>query len=1758
MTKSKTPTTRKGGTGGQRSAATLRSTSGVGFEFEDLISAWLQVKMLAGEPTPAVGGGGTQIQAQVSALGWHIDDLLLSAVHGDGAMGHLAISAKGNLQVTAAGLPADFVERAWEQWRASNGPMVRRTDALALVTRGTHAVFDPTWKEVKDACLGSDIALALSRIQNNVKQLKLFNRVRKSAGTPADATDEETVELIRHLYVLPVDFQLDHSEFASQAIAQCRQLLASGTLADAEAVWKSLVNIAADVRMRRGTLKLADLWSQLRKQYSLRDHPDFARDWRTLADITGDYKAHIETELPSGFSLARSDVKAKLEVAIKANLVTVVMGESGTGKSALAKSVLDERFSLWTQVWLGPDDLRTALSAARRGLLPLQHELGLTLNASKNSNNILVLDSAERIDRAEFGLIRKLTQSLLPATSEPNDAPWRIIIITQTQSWVETAETMLAGRSAEPIELSALQESDVNSALWATPSLGWLTGHRQTVSTLTNLRTLAWVVKAGPALGSNASGLASHTAIADRLWDYWTDRAADIQALMMRLAKREAEFERSFPLTNLDPAESAVFSRRPKALPLRLNRRTNHVEFEHDLAADWARFQFLKQIAHNTAQWVALAENPLWTNALRMLGQFLLRQPAGGRTAWDDAFEGAKTNTLPLAGDILLDALCLDPEAERLLTERVGLLLADNANNLTRMLIRFRHIATLPMAGASGTDSLLGLYMEARFRSIIVGRWPPVLRFLVAQRDKLGDLVSPALAKLCETWLNGTPRELEGGGAVPWRKEVTEIALRMARTVQFEKGAGVMYLMDELVLYTAPLAGAADMATEVSAWALEMAGRRKIADDVAARIASARCQQAKERAERLKSDPAFREREKERHAAPVMIGSSREKLPPWPLGAKRRVDTDFRKSCLKDSGLLPLMRATPSVAAEVLLALIIEDEPYHEYGSRRFEIELGLEFAQDGYPAIFWKSPFFQFFQIAPNEALGALIALVNFCTERWLAEVGKGHQGSVPGVTLQMGDGTAKHFVGTSDVFDWTQAISNHNGNLFSALDALERWLTLQLDAGADIAPHVETILSKGTSAAFVGLLTNVGKYRSPLFAGILSPLLTSPLTYYWDNARVEHVNYKFAGFQWIQAGNSIFEIARAWTLAPHRKTKLLSVAVELVKADNQLAERIRSLIPTWKVPDDSERRLQFRLIFATLDRGNYELKADPETNEDVLTFICPEDLQSDLTAWNEQNQKPIEYLRIPDRCEKVITNQRPASDEEANYLHNLLGSCEADTEIEPDTRATCRLALAATLIVCSEAWLTKTPDARKQVLDIVRAAILDVGKTLEDIRKARIGGIEGRMKFAAYAAMHLWLNENAASTEWEELVLRLLTSGHSHAVGTIVAVAYFYREQLGSAWWRLLYAGLLWSALVMLAPSYEDDEDFAKIWSGWLARLRRMPLRRKGTTANDLCVGRVAKSYGRLDYAKRMRAYESGKNRWHGKPRRRWSAGLDTQFLGILFNWLINGRGTGDWSEDSKLAGRLWAEEAEYARAHAKDDGEYHLPSQNFGYDLLVKLAALAVNGTAEQSRSVWEPVLSHGPAAHYALRHFAQGLFMQLSKDCDIAKFESVWRAMAEYGLNARWEKVKSHWYYGEALLCDILGFGNESALRRLPAGAELRMRDVYERWSKKHLDHSEDNLKRLCHFLATTFGAPLRLDGLRWIAGLLKNGSRSSRWYRNGTGDALIELLSAAINENASELAADPAARQALVEIAAELAGRKDPTALALQERIKLLR
>jgi hypothetical protein len=274
-------------------AATTRSTAGPGFHFEDQVAAWLLLQALIGQELPGVKGTVTRLQMQVNALGWQHDDVLFTTDAGPGDARHLAISCKSNEQVSAAGLPADFVERAWKQWNPKGQhPMRRDADCLMLATRQRHNPFQATWSEIKSAAADADPALGLARIQATATYRRIFDSVKNPANAAGlTVSDAEVLALIRHIEVLPLDFDIAGGQFQQLAENACRSLLVSSSLAEARTLWSELVGQAEKIRLSPSTLGVETLWQELRTRYALKDHPDFAAAWERLRAITADYRA---------------------------------------------------------------------------------------------------------------------------------------------------------------------------------------------------------------------------------------------------------------------------------------------------------------------------------------------------------------------------------------------------------------------------------------------------------------------------------------------------------------------------------------------------------------------------------------------------------------------------------------------------------------------------------------------------------------------------------------------------------------------------------------------------------------------------------------------------------------------------------------------------------------------------------------------------------------------------------------------------------------------------------------------------------------------------------------------------------------------------------------------------------------------------------------------------------------------------------------------------------------------------------------------------------------------------------------------------------------------------------------------------------------------------------------------------------------------------------------------------------------------------
>jgi hypothetical protein len=1531
----------------------------------------------------------------------------------------------------------------------------------------------------------------------------------------------------------------------------------SSSLAEARALWTDLVGQAEKVRLSPSTLGVETLWQELRTRYALKDHPDFATAWDRLRAITADYRAEIQTALPSNYALKREAEADRLKKAIANDPVCVVYGESGTGKSALVRMVLDSQFPDATQVWLGPEQLETALSEAKRSAFGLTVPLLDVLRSGAKPETILVIDAAERLTE---GCVLKARGLIAALAANISTIGCRVLIVGQSDAGVSGTLQQLAGSASPPtVEIAHLEAKEVSEVLSATNGLQWLAAQNDAVEALRNLKALAWVID-GAALFQATSGAQqlSLTTIADRLWPYWTGNKPSLQRLLMRLGEREASFEHSFALTSFDSGEVTELNALPKACPLRTGA-NNRFQFEHDLAADWARFQRLKQDSHDVKAWAGLAGNPLWNNALRMLGQYLLRQPNGTRTQWDVAFEEAEQlqDTMPLAADILLDALFLDPNAEAFLNERADMLFANKAKRLTRLLRRFEHVALVPGSQpslpAGGVD--ISLYLEAQYRTPIYLRWPAIANFLTQHCDRIVALTSPVVAAVCERWLTTTP------AGMPFRKEFAEIALASARELQYANEVTIIWYRDpEKAVYGAAFASAADLPDDVAEWALEMVQRRPLRADIVARVREFKRQEAEEHRKKLETDPEYRAERAERKRSFSPAFPSARKLPPWPLGPQRSVEKRFRETVLGSPLFQVLMRARPAAASEILVAAIIEDSPEEEYGSRiRIEDDLGIEYEHESYPTVYWKSPFFAFLQINPVAALGGLNRLINFCTERWAHELAR-QGGSPTKLSFTLADGTVREFTGDCGVFSWSQENSNRNGQLFSALAALEKWLCILIDQGVDITPYLDELLRTSHSIAVVGVLINVGKYKPDLFKGPLRLLLGEDVLYFWDHYRVENAATGVDISRWARSGELIFQMGRDWVLAPYRKAKLQQIAASIVMQDDGVAQYLLAVTAKWEAPTLAKEAVEFRMLVAELDHRNYVRVPDPASGHEKVEFQYPADVIGAAQSFNEGVSLARQINELPYKCRSALNSSKALTSNSGPYLAELMeaASSNVDIKLTDDFKKVARVAAAATLLLKAPEWLAEHADVAQRACAIINAVVDSISRDSKDSRSRSIRGAP-EMEFAAHVVAENWIA--APSKETDVAVMRIMTSGDDAAVMVLFSLAYRSRDALGNAWWRLLFLALLRSGLSILAPGYGDEEDIEALWQRWLRWLRTRRI--SGTTATNKRIDPlgIAKRVEKFERRRWQRRYARDGRRDRIKPDRRMSGGLDMHFLQKAFGWLVaEGASLLDPDEQATLLGAFWSHEAWCLRGSADDDdGDFKSRGQ-FGYSIVCALARLALLSPAAKANAIWEQVFAIGPRGYHAIGVFLTEWFTLIEEPTDVIEFSTRWRPMIEFTLNNKQWATEGRWFYAQRLERQVLGFGAGGFITRAPSHAALigGMRDLYKSWAETRLPSNQDNMAGFCGFLSSDAGHVLRMDGLQWIAAVMRADPETGKWYRDSTSNAFMALLEAAILEDAAELTKNSAARQALVDLTAHAVARQLPRALALQERVRRLR
>ena len=567
-------------------------------------------------------------------------------------------------------------------------------------------------------------------------------------------------------------------------------------------------------------------------------------------------------------------------------------------------------------------------------------------------------------------------------------------------------------------------------------------------------------------------------------------------------------------------------------------------------------------------------------------------------------------------------------------------LIAEQGQILHRLLKRLVHVASFPdWRFRSLIDAKFADQSEAWFRIPHPLYWIPVLRVLQRHSADVAKFGLISGAEACALWLRTMPVEMPG------RREVGLLAIELAKETQDLVAEGTHFNDKDKGVYEALLSAAPEFPDEVAQIALELCGRRDEPEHAIERRSSEDERQARLREKWRKKNP---DKERARIKAIGGLGSWREGTlrPAAADGPSRRVSEGLQTAVMETAALNGLISSRPEIAREVLLAVCIEEPTRWAPYSRDILMQdrLGLADWQRGYPAMYWKGPFFRFLQESPAQGLDAIIRLVNYATERWL-EAGLG-----PDATEDVRKDYGLEFefkrkrllwIGDGNVCGWNRYLPMHGDTVECALMALEKWLYDELEKRRSITPWVTHIFNHGTSLAFAGLLVSVGLRFQGLFATDLQPLLGNYYLYQWQLSTALGEHNGTWKISWSGQPESTVKLAAAWHEMRHRRILLRDVASTLMLQDEGTKGYLSARKAEWaKLPVNEKGRQDMEFFLTHFDPANYT-ETPQEDGRVLVTMSLPAHLQEIAHESQEENNLGMLSISLALRARRLLEEQ-------------------------------------------------------------------------------------------------------------------------------------------------------------------------------------------------------------------------------------------------------------------------------------------------------------------------------------------------------------------------------------------------------------------------------------------------------------------------------------------------------------------------------------
>ena len=1730
----------------------LKSASGAGFSFEDKVAASLMAEMLAGRRSLGDNYGALE-RVERQANDWEpFGDLLLTALNQSGAACKIGASVKSNRQITTGGCNADLATGLW----TVSGRNIFTADRSAL------ALFSaPLSADVTDQL---DLLCGQARAEPEPERLD-EKVVHKQARKIYDSFRSSVVEgaaglpgvVLRHFFVRQFDFEATVSKSEAEALWQCGEALSLDCRSEGESerLWQELLTIAETLRVSGGAVTREILSGKLRHKFKLLDDTLDVAAWTNIRKFSRDGLSEITVTLPGGISVPRNLEHTSLAALLEKSRGCCVLGDSGFGKSAIVKKFAVEKEAIGTEIlWLKAERI-SLLDAA----VPNFDDV---LRRIRRASALLVVDAIEGC--YDVALLRRLSR-LIKSLTTGEDAAWWIVVICQTPEWARVSATLVTelGKHAvltERLECGPLSDKDFKLVRSASPSVDLLAQKSELHHLLKSPKMLD-VLLTGQ-LAENR-GLAGEADLVEWWWKNQVQGGQQItteERVARQLAERMADELRSeLPPDSVSGAEGAANSLIHKRV-LKLTP-DGLLRFDHDLLADWSRVMHLKGLGHDTLAFIrAHAQNPPWLRAVRLLSQHLLDR-LGDLDRWRGVLSACKDterpHTEPSAEslqviDAWLEGIIFSINPARVLAEIKSDLFEGEGWLLRRLIRRLTYVGTFPdpvvQERFSKIDAEHAEAAAARYRLPMWTVWSPFIEFLIMHPQEVTDMAPVEIAEIAAMWAR-----MEEYLSVEW-PALANLIIESAEK-EFRREVAGEYRHDS---GSRSLSGRSNSRVTIYAAALHASSQAR--DRVAKLVAKASgIAPLDEEDLSPKSSATWRGQWEESHS--MSYGGPYAEMPiaAWEGGPIRETSDDFFHAWFESTAPLPVYRHSPKVACDATLGFLI-DWPKRTLipgNSNSSGIDhYGFNFEADHmYPPFYTKGPFLSFLRADWNSALGLIIQLTNFATDRyaeWWPYDPK------PSVIALATPGGETSWLGNHQVYAWGRYHMNTAQVVTCALMALEKWLEEQIQANQSIVPVVQVLWQRGRSLAFAGVLISIGKRHPEFFIDTLKPLLLVRELYLHD---MHAVREGMGGGFWPRDGEFINNLRREWETLPGRKTGLLDACCEWLLTRPDLQPVLAEVATYWrdiadKLPEEDGEKIVLRRWASDFDLSMWKEVTFADGRK-AWQHERPEELR-DIEA-EQAHARHQAFLTLPFQCSEMLDKRPILSPEQLEgiwqQLHNWVPFEQhvRDDNDEDEFGSSlldhrhAKAGLIAVLLCLGGEWLDDDPTRRPWIEEELRKLFVNRPKVTAFSADDIHDDCEG---FLARGAVQCWANA-PSNEEWRGAVGSLVAVYRYRTIQRLFDEGFRSRGKLAKGF-RDFEALLLSFAVARKKAGLESFKPQPELIDGWVKKWVPKFARGRGPKWTD--------DWKKIEIAK---SFSPPSKHHYGIPGQEWHRrdyGLDVDVLLSSFGTLPNLAEAADADESAhwikickELLSAYLGTLPQNDISAEEDDWDFQPWSAD---EKIVKIvAARLFECSGEEQRSLWFPILSLPPAAHHHITQFLSDVLIEAIRTDppQMVELLSLWRAMAKHLLDSpRWtgdlrRKENEVWKY------IFLYGGSVTSVRDKDHIPFVRgLRDLFEHHIRAMSADPYDQ-SALAAFLVSDSGEQLLVDALDWLNPSWQNAG-SYFWKRAVEHHHFESLLQRAWQRHFAKIRERPNALNAFKALTLNLASQQVPAAVEIQRQV----